>query len=210
MLDILTLPVSPFSQNCRLLIHDEKRTAVVVDPGGNANLIVSALEQNEAQPVAIVLTHIHLDHVAAVGALLKKYPSLPIYGPQQADALLLSTLDQQSAAFGFAHTGSFTPQYVTDGQVLQIFPDASFKVLYTPGHTPGGVCYYCQEETFVLTGDTLFAGSIGRTDFPGGSFDDLIASIKSKLLTLPDETEVFSGHGPDSTIGEEKKSNPFL
>ncbi len=210
MLDILTLPVSPFSQNCRLLIHDEKRTAVVVDPGGNAELIVSALEQNEAQPQAILLTHLHLDHVAAVGALLKKYPNLPLYGPQQDDAPLLLALDQQSAAFGFAHTGSFTPQYVTDGQVLKLFPDASFKVLHTPGHTPGGVCYYCQEETFVLTGDTLFAGSIGRTDFPGGSFEELITSIKSKLLVLPDETEVFSGHGPDSTIGEEKKSNPFL
>ncbi len=210
MLDIMTLMVTPFGQNCRILAHQETSDAVVVDPGGDAELIIGAIEQQELKLKAILLTHAHLDHVGGVAALKAKFPEVKIYGPEKSDEFLLKTLDEQASAFGISNSGSFECEYVEDGQVLQLFADASFKVLHTPGHTPGGVCYYCKEENFVLVGDTLFAGSIGRTDFAGGSLEALLNSIKSKLFTLPDDTDVFCGHMDDTTIALEKHSNPYV
>ena len=210
MLNITTLPVTAFMQNCRILAHDETNDAVVVDPGGDAALIESFLEQSKLKLTAILLTHGHLDHAGATATLLKNHPGITVYGPHADDEFLLDSLKTQSLSFGIPFDGAFKCSYVTDGQELKLFNDASFKVLHTPGHTPGGVCFYCPEENFVLVGDTIFRESIGRTDFPRGNFDDLIHSIKTKLFTLPDETDVMPGHMEDTTIGHEKSHNPYV
>lgn len=208
MLDFVDIPTTAFAQTCRLLIQQESNKTLIVDPGESAQ-VVQIIKQFGLNPEAILLTHGHLDHVGGVADLLKKYPELKVYGPSVEDEPLLNTLAQQAQAFGIESSGNFSTEYVKDGQVLQLFDDASFQVLFTPGHTPGGVCYYCKEENFVLVGDTLFAGSVGRTDFPGGSFPVLLNSIRTKLFTLPDDTEVFCGHGEDTTIGTEKATNPY-
>lgn len=210
MLDIIALQVTPFAQECRILAHQETSDAVVVDPGGNADLIISVLEQHELKLKAILLTHGHLDHVGGTKDLVDHFPSIKVYGPHRDDEFLLQTLNEQAQMFGIANAGSFECEYVGDGEILQLFEDASFQVLHTPGHTPGGVCYYCKEENFVLVGDTLFPGSVGRTDFPRGNFADLVTSIKTKLFTLPEETDAMCGHMGDTTIGTEKATNPYI
>ncbi len=210
MLDFYTIQVTPFQQDCRLLVHQETSDAIVVDPGGDVHYIVSAIESTGANLKAILLTHGHIDHIGGVAGLLEHYPGVKVIGPHKDEQPLIANLKHQAASFGVSYTGEVTPdEYVEDGQVLQLFPDASFKVFHTPGHTPGGVCYYCAEENFVLVGDTLFPGSIGRTDFEGGNYADLIDSIKNKLYTLPDITEVCCGHMGETSIGEEKANNPF-
>lgn len=211
MLDIMTLPVTRLMQNCRILAHQETCDAVVVDPGGNASQINEILKSSGLRLTAILLTHGHIDHVGGTAELIKLQDhEVKLYGPHPSEAEVLGLLEEQAAFFNVPLTGTFTPEFVGDGEVLQLFSDASFTVLHTPGHTPGGVCYYCKEENFILTGDTIFAGSIGRTDFHKGSHADLIEAIKTRILPLPDETEIFSGHGEDSTVGEERLNNPFL
>lgn len=209
MLDIVSLPVSPFMQNCRFLIRQEDQSCVVVDPA-DAEKVIGVIEGYNLNLKAFLLTHGHLDHVAGVAELMKKYPDVKFYGPHKDEEVMLRDFHSQAAMLSLPCPEGFTPEFTEDGQTLQLFEDASFKVLHTPGHTPGGVCFYCREENFVLTGDTLFAGSVGRTDFPGGDFAAIIDSIKYKLFTLPDDTDVMSGHGEDSTIGYEKQHNPFV
>lgn len=211
MLNIISLPTTPFAQMSRLLVQDDKDTnyTVIVDPG-EAEQILMLIEQYQLQPIAILLTHGHLDHVGGVAGILKQYPELKVYGPSKEDQFLIDALEQQAVAFGIPSAPSFKFEPVSDGQVLKLFDDASFTVLHTPGHTPGGVSYYCPEENFVLVGDTLFAGSVGRTDFQGGSFKELENSVRTKLYTLPDNTDVFCGHGEDTQIGYEKAHNPYI
>ncbi len=211
MLEIMTLPVTPIAQNCRVLVHPETQDAVVVDPGGEGQTVAGIIKNQDLHLKAILLTHGHIDHCGAVAELRQQFDEeIPVIGPHQAEAELLTALPQQATFFGLKFSGAFEPQYVSDGQVLKLFEDASLTCLHTPGHTPGGICYYCAEERFVLVGDTIFLDSIGRTDLPGGDTQTLFASIKSKLLTLPDDTDVFCGHGDDTNIGRERRCNPYL
>lgn len=210
MLQILVRPTTAFMQNTRLILDHEHKAAVLCDPGAHDSEVGNFIRDNDYTLKAILVTHGHLDHVGGVAAYEKAFPGTPVIGPAREDADLLHSLPVQAQAFGLPEAESFTPQYVTDGQKLELFEGRPFEVLFTPGHTPGGVCYYQAEEGFVLCGDTLFAGSVGRTDFPGGDFAAIEESIRCKLYALPDATRVLSGHGPDSTIGEEKRSNAFV
>ena len=210
MLDIMTLPVTVFYQNCRLLVHQETKECVCVDVGGSPKEIYDLIESQDLKLKAILLTHGHLDHVGGA-KVLSEISDVDILGPSCEDRFLFESLNEQASAFNLPPCESFEPdRYLKDGEVLNLFTDASFKVIHTPGHTPGGICFYCKEENFVLVGDTLFEGSIGRTDFQRGSYDDLITSIKTKLFVLDDNTDVLTGHGEDTTILKEKQTNPFI
>ncbi|MCR5536127.1 MAG: MBL fold metallo-hydrolase [Succinivibrio sp.] len=206
---IEVVTVTPFMQNCRIIADLEQRLAIVCDPGGQAAQLSSYLEALKLNLQAIILTHGHLDHIGGAPEL-SRLTGCPIIGPLEQDAFLFKHVTDQAQAFGLPHCEPFVPEFVQDGQELKLLSSLTLRVLATPGHTPGGVCFYCEQEQFLLCGDTLFAGSIGRTDFPRGSFNDLITSIRERLLTLPDETRVLPGHGPDSTLGEERRSNPYL
>lgn len=209
-LKISVIPVTPFMENLRILIDEEHHEAVVCDPGDAAEEVNAALEASGITLKAIILTHGHLDHTGGV-AKLHELSNAPVIGPAAEDEFLVTGIKSQSQMLGLNECENFTPRYVKDGEELKLFtdPKLSLKVIATPGHTPGGVCFYCKSEGFILTGDTLFQGSIGRSDFPGGDYDTLIASVK-KLLTLPQDTKVLPGHGPDSTIGWEQRNNPFV
>ena len=209
MLKIATIPTTAFAQNTRIIADEDKQIAVVSDPGGNAAELYKILSNHELTLKTIILTHGHLDHVGGA-AELARLTGAEIIGPAQEDFFLIESLSSQAELFGLSSSGEFTPSYVKDNEVLKLFEDYEFKVITTPGHTPGGVCYYCEKAGFLLAGDSLFAGSIGRCDFPRSSIDDLLTSLKEKILTLPDDTKVLSGHGPDTVIGREKVENPYL
>lgn len=208
MLDIFLLPLGPFQQNTRFLVHQETKETVVVDPADD-HVPHELIQQEGLKLVACLVTHGHLDHISGVAALMKHYPEAKLYGPHRDDAVLINSIQQQSELLGIPVAESFTPEYVSDGQVLQLFSDASFKVIHTPGHTMGSVCYHCVEENFILVGDTLFQGSVGRTDLMGGDFAKLSDSL-TKLMQLPDEVDVMCGHGEDTTIGYERTHNPYI
>lgn len=209
MIKLLQLNVTVYGQNCRIIYNDESHDALVVDPGGNCEQIEQLLEEHKLKLNAILLTHGHLDHIGAVSQLVEKTHA-EVIGPGIEDRALIEAISSQAAMLSLPYAESFEFKPVYDGDILTPIPSLKFKVLKTPGHTPGGVCYYCEDFAFVLTGDTLFCGSVGRTDFPGGSYEALIDSIYQKLLDLPDDTRVLSGHGEDSTIGYERRANPFL
>lgn len=209
MISYQVVRVTPFAQNCRIFINQDTKQAVVCDPGARSDDIHAALCDSEIELKAILITHMHLDHVGGA-ARLHELSKAKIYGSSIEDSPLLLTLDNQAEAFGLDKAPVFDTEYLKDGQIIAPMDGFSLKVLSTPGHTPGGVSYYCEKEKFVLTGDTLFEGSVGRTDFPLGNTDDLMKSIKEKLFTLPEETTVLSGHGSDTSIGEEKANNPFV
>lgn len=209
MLDIVEIPTTAYYQNTRVLIDQDNPIAVVVDPG-SADGIIEVLENYGVELKAILLTHGHLDHVGGTFHLKAKYPEARIIGPTKEEAFLIENLQKQYSWVPVDFGGQFVTEYVNDGDVIDIFPETPLKVIHTPGHTPGHVCFYSKEENFILVGDVLFRESIGRTDFPRGNFDDLEKSIKTRLYTLPDETDVLCGHGEDTTIGHEKANNPFV
>ncbi|WP_298427389.1 MBL fold metallo-hydrolase [Rhodoblastus sp.] len=205
---VAVVPVTPFQQNCTILICETTGKAAVVDPGGDVPLILRAIEQTGAQVEKILLTHGHADH-AGGAAELRETLGAPIEGPHLADKFLLDRLEEASKMFGFA-CRNVTPDRWLDEGDQATFGEARLDVRHCPGHTPGSVVFINQPLQFCLVGDVLFEGSIGRTDLPGGDFSTLMNSIRGKLLTLPDEMTFISGHGPMSTIGAEKKHNPFL
>ncbi len=203
-----SLAVGPLSVNCYIVACDESREGIVVDPGGDVELIVDLVERQGLKIHTIINTHGHFDHLggnrqamAAFGARLLIH---------QADAPMLSRSAEVARKYGLQ--GENSPEadaYLTDGMDI-FFGTCRLKVLYTPGHTLGGCCLYFEEARKVITGDTLFADSIGRTDLPGGSHEQLLESIRTKLFTLPDDVIAYPGHGPHTTIGHEKKCNPYF
>ena len=212
-MDVSRFELNPFGENTYILWHKTAKKAIVVDPGmmrdDERDLIVYFLDRHELTLQAVILTHIHIDHVTGAKWLADKY-GVKILA-NKGDELLASSLPLQAQLFGLKiDVPSFNiDQALKDGDELML-GDEKIVVIATPGHSPGGICLYMPDSATVISGDTLFEGSIGRTDLPGGNFDRLISSIKTKLLTLPDDTVVAPGHGYTTTIGAEKQNNPVL
>jgi hydroxyacylglutathione hydrolase len=205
---VAIVPVTPFQQNCTILICEATKKAAVVDPGGDVPLIRRAIEQTGAQVEKIFLTHGHADH-AGGAAELREILGVPIEGPHIGDKFLLDSLEAASARFGFACRNVAPDRWLAEGDAVT-FGEARLDVRFCPGHTPGSVVFINEPMQFCLVGDVLFEGSIGRTDLPGGDHATLMKSIETKLLTLDDAMTFISGHGPLSTIGAERLHNPFL
>ena len=203
------IPVTPFEQNCTLLYCDKNSVAAIVDPGGDIPLIESAIKETGVTLENILVTHAHIDHVGAVAELAEKY-QLPIVGPHRNDQFWIDALPQQSEMFGFPASKRFTPdRWLDHGDQVSV-GETILEVIHCPGHTPGHVIYYSPKDKLAIVGDVLFAGSIGRTDFPQGNHDDLIHSIRERLLPLGDDVEFVPGHGPMSSFGQEKRNNPYV
>lgn len=203
------VPVTLFSQNCTLLWADDTKRGVVIDPGGDLERLQDAIKQTGITVERILITHGHIDH-AGGAAELKDTLGVPIEGPHRADLPLLERLPETGRGYGINDARTMTPdRWLEEGDHVDI-AGLSFDVLHCPGHSPGSVVFIHPEKTLAIVGDVLFQGSVGRTDLPGGSHEALINSIKTKLLPLPDETPFICGHGPTSTIGHERASNPFL
>ncbi len=209
MLQYQIIPVTPFAQNCTLLWDDDTREAVLIDAGGEVERLKRALQEKNLKLVALWLTHGHLDHVGGVGRLAREH-GVPVIGPHPADQFWLDGIEMQAQMFRFAPPEPVqVTRWLDQGDTLTLGAH-TFAVRHAPGHTPGSVVIYSAELGLVWTGDVLFVGSIGRTDFPQGDHAQLLASIRGALWSLPDETRFISGHGPMGTIGQEKRTNPFL
>jgi hydroxyacylglutathione hydrolase len=204
------VPVTPFQQNCTLLWDEDSKRGAVIDPGGDLDRIQAGLDQTGLKVEKIILTHGHIDHAGGAAELQEKLGGVPIEGPHQADKFLLDGLTAQGRAYGFTDTRNVIPdRWLAEGDSVSL-AGISFGVLHCPGHSPGSVVLLNEAQRLALVGDVLFRGSIGRTDFPYGDHAALINAIKSKLLPLPDDLVFICGHGPISTIGDERRSNPFL
>jgi glyoxylase-like metal-dependent hydrolase (beta-lactamase superfamily II) len=203
---IKKLTVGPIMANCFIVGCDQTRQAAVIDPGDEADRILLALAEAKLSVTYIINTHGHFDHVGA-NRRMHKATGAPIL-IHALDAPMLSMLSRSAAAWGMSADDSPPPDRTIDEGDAITFGNITFQVLHTPGHTRGGVSLLANRHLFV--GDTLFAGSVGRTDFPGGDFDALKSSIQTKLFVLPDDVRVYTGHGPETTIGEEKRHNPFV
>ncbi len=202
------VPVTPFEQNCSIIWDEETMKAAVIDPGGDIDRIIKALEETGATLEKILITHGHLDHAGGTAELAEKY-NVPIEGPQKEDSFWIDQLPEQCLRFGFQGR-SFTPdRWLENGDKVTV-GNEELDVVYCPGHTPGHVVFFSPKARFAAVGDVLFKGSIGRTDFPRGNHDDLINSIRNNLWPLGDDVTFIPGHGPLSTFGEERKSNPFV
>jgi hydroxyacylglutathione hydrolase len=203
------VPVTPFEQNCSLVWVEATKRGVVVDPGGDVDLIQSAIGQVGITVEKIVLTHGHLDHVGGA-AELKERLGVEIEGPHVADKFLMDGVEKQATSYGLSGLRNATSdRWLEEGQTLTIGGQA-FEIFHCPGHSPGSLVYVNRANRFALVGDVLFRGSIGRTDFPYGDHEALIASIKTKLFPLGDDIAFICGHGAMSTFGVERQSNPFL
>jgi len=205
----IVVPVTPFQQNCTLLWCEATSRAVVIDPGGDLPDIERAIARAGVAVDKIWLTHGHIDHVGGAAAL-KASLKVPIEGPQRSDLFLLQHVTENARSFGIENASNVTPgRWLQDGDQVEV-GELTFDVLHCPGHSPGSVAFFSPAQRLAIVGDVLFAGSIGRTDLPGGSHGELLRSIKDKLLPLGDDVAIISGHGPTSTIGRERASNPFL
>lgn len=209
MLKILTFQFNPFSENCSLA-YDETGDAVIIDPGfyneKEASALYSKIAEKGLKPKMILLTHGHFDHIFGVKECADKY-GIPVYMNQEDNYVIQHNF---SSRFGLKEPdSSFATEPLEDEQIIR-FGNTEFKVITTPGHTSGGVCFYDEKDKALFSGDTLFAGAIGRTDHPTGDYDKLIVSVMDKLMGLPGDVTVFPGHGPNTTISDERTHNPFL
>lgn len=205
----------PFAENSYLLWRPAQSEAIIVDPGFEPDLILEVIREHGLQPVAILNTHGHVDHIAGNKAMKQYFPEAPLIIGAGDAAMLTDPMLNLSGPFGFQITSPAADHLVRDGDYLE-FAGLRLRVLEIPGHSPGHVVYVIDgegesgEAGIVLGGDVLFAGSVGRTDFPGGNFQQLATGIRDKLWPLPESTRVFPGHGPATTIGQEKATNPFV
>ncbi|AST92536.1 MBL fold metallo-hydrolase [Sutcliffiella cohnii] len=204
----LQIPLGPLQTNAYLLINDKKE-CIVFDPGSEGEAFVSYMESQNLKPLAILLTHAHFDHIGAVEEVRNKW-SIPVYIHELENDWLESPSLNRSEFFQQGSIKTKKAEHVITEEKTLVIGDFAFTLLFTPGHSPGSVSYYHEPSGIVFAGDTLFAGSIGRTDLPGGNHATLLASIHDKLLTLPEETAVLPGHGPATTIASEMDQNPFL
>lgn len=208
-LQVAIIPVTAFQQNCSILMCEETKEAVVVDPGGDIDRIIKQADSMGAILKKILITHAHLDHVGGT-IELAKLKSIEIEGPHIADKFWLEMLPQQALMFGFPPATSFLPnRWLDEGETIT-FGNVNLEVIHTPGHTPGHIIFYSKNDKLALVGDVLFEGSIGRTDFPQGNHKDLLSSIHNKLFTLGDDITFIPGHGPNSTFGHERRTNTFV
>jgi len=206
---ITVIPVTAFAQNCSILGCERTNEAAIVDPGGDLDRILEQLKVQALDPKKIFLTHGHVDHCAGAPELAQRL-KIPIEGPQEADAFWIDRLAEAARMYGLAPARAFTPdRWLHDGDTVR-FGQQTLQVLHCPGHTPGHVVFFHAGDRVALVGDVLFAGSIGRTDFPRGNHADLLASIRNKLWPLGNDVTFVPGHGPVSTFGEERRSNPFV
>ena len=215
-LKIAVVPVTPVEQNCTLISDEDTGQTAIVDPGGDVQLILSALHADRLDAVAIWLTHGHLDHAGGAAELAEKLNArtgqarVEIIGPDRRDEGLLQGIERQAEMYGISGMRNCHPdRYLREGETLTLGPH-NFDVLHCPGHTPGHIVFVNKAARFAQLGDVLFRGSVGRIDFPYGDHAALIASIKRKLLPLGDDMAFVCGHGPNSTIGAERAANPFI
>lgn len=209
------VPVTTLQQNCSVFWDDATKTATVIDPGGDAARIVELLDAEGLTVEQILLTHGHFDHAGGVVALnrllaARQGAAVPVRGPHRADAFLLDALADDGAAYGIPEAAAVTPdEWLEEGRTIRI-AGQDFRIFHCPGHSPGSLVYVNEDARFAIVGDVLFEGSIGRTDFPYGDHDALIDAIRTKLFPLGDDIAFICGHGPGSTFGQERLSNPFV
>ncbi|HWK49922.1 MAG TPA: MBL fold metallo-hydrolase [Steroidobacter sp.] len=205
----LIIPVTPFQQNCSIIWDEHSKRAAVVDPGGDLDRVLAEVDREGLQLEKILLTHGHLDHAAAT-AELAKLRGLPIEGPHRDDQFLIEQLPESTQRFGFPPAAVFTPdRWLEQGDQVTVGGE-TLEVRHCPGHTPGHVVFFHSKQKFAWVGDVIFAGSIGRSDLPRGDHDALVKSIRENLFPLGDEVRFVPGHGPLSTFGQERQTNPFV
>jgi glyoxylase-like metal-dependent hydrolase (beta-lactamase superfamily II) len=208
-MQVKMIPVTPFQQNCALLWDPQTLKGAVIDPGGDLPEILAAIKAAGVTVEAIYLTHGHLDHAGGAAGLAAAL-GVKVIGPDRRDQFILDGIAAQAAAYGLAGLANVTPdQWLTEGETVSLAGE-SFEVLHIPGHTPGHVVFINRALKFGILGDVLFRNSVGRTDFPYGDTEALITGIQEKLLTLPDDFTFICGHGAASTIGAERRSNPYI
>jgi hydroxyacylglutathione hydrolase len=203
------VPVTPFEQNCTLLWCEHTGQAAIVDPGGEEGRILAAVREEGVTPVKILLTHGHIDHVGGTAALAERL-GIPVLGPHPDDAFLLDALPEQARMFGLPVAAPFRPEQWLDQGDRVTLGETALEVIHCPGHTPGHIVFYDADIGLAQVGDVLFKGAIGRTDFPRGKHRDLVDSIRNRLFPLGDTIRFIPGHGPMSTFGAERRSNPFV
>lgn len=208
-LKVEIIPVTAFQQNCSLVWCDSTNEAALIDPGGNTELLLERIAAHGVQLKQILLTHAHIDHAGAAADIAEQH-DIPIIGPHKADQFWIDKLSDQSRMFQFPEARPFVPQrWLDEGDKVQVGKE-TMQVFHCPGHTPGHVVFYQPTIGLLFVGDVLFQNSIGRTDFPQGDHATLIQSIHDKLMVLDDQVQFVPGHGPMSTIGQERQHNPFL